>query len=204
MLLSFTKFFLILIAVFCVSDLLMASASSPTFNGLRIEPPKIIHQSTLLNGLGQATGFPLNSGKWQLVVFGYTNCPDVCPLSLQKTASLLKMLNTDSERLQIIFISIDSSRDSPQAMNVFTAKFDKRIIGLTGDPEALQTLENEFNVLTRRFQGKTALAYTLEHSSFMYLLDSQGRIRMLYPIATATGGIVQDLHILWQVSEQAN
>lgn len=100
--LSFTKFFLILIAVFCAGDLLMASTSSPTFSGLRIEPPKIIHQGTLLNGLGQATGFPLNSGKWQLVVFGYTNCPDVCPLSLQKTASLLNALQLGIKRTALL------------------------------------------------------------------------------------------------------
>lgn len=144
--------------------------------------------------------FPASTGKWQLVLFGYTNCPDVCPLSLQKTANLLKTLDKESDRLQVIFISIDSYRDAPEVMNAFTAKFDKRIMGLTGAPESLQAVVSDFNVLTRRFQGKTALAYTLEHSAFLYLLDPEGRLRMLYPISTEVSAIVQDLHILWHVN----
>lgn len=182
-----------------VVGLSVASSAPAGFNGLRIEPPKQIHTGTLLDGQGQTTIFPIKTEKWQLVLFGYTNCPDVCPLSLQKTASLLKVLKQESDRLQVIFISIDSYRDAPEIMNAFTTKFDKRIIGLTGAPESLQAVVSDFNVLTRRFQGKTALAYTLEHSAFLYLLDPGGKLRMLYPISTEISAIAQDLHVLWQI-----
>lgn len=197
--LSIKNIFLGLILL-SVAGLAMASSAPAEFKGLRIEPPKKIHNGTLLDGQGQATSFPLKTDKWQLVLFGYTNCPDVCPLSLQKIAGLLKMLKEESDHLQIVFISIDSYRDAPEVMNAFTAKFDKRIMGLTGAPEALQAVVKDFNVLTRRFQGKTALAYTLEHSAFLYLLDPEGKLRMLYPISTENSAIVQDLHILWNVN----
>jgi protein SCO1/2 len=100
--------------------------------------------------------------------------------------------------MQVVFISIDSGRDNPAAMQEFTGKIDDRILGLTGEPEALQTVANEFGVLTRRFQGKTALAYTLEHSSFLYLLDPAGRVRLMYPATADIPAMANDLQRLWR------
>jgi protein SCO1/2 len=174
-----------------------AAAAAPEFHGLRVEPPKAVHGGTLLNHQGQAVGFPLKISRWQLVAFGYTHCPDVCPMTLHKTALLLKQLGAQAERMQVVFISIDSGRDNPAAMQEFTGKIDERILGLTGEPEALQTVANEFGVLTRRFQGKTALAYTLEHSSFLYLLDPAGRVRLMYPATADIPAMATDLQRLW-------
>jgi protein SCO1/2 len=168
------------------------------FHGLRVEPPKTIHGVALLNPQGQAATFPLKTSDWQLVAFGYTHCPDVCPMTLHKTAMLLEQLGAEAKRLQVVFISIDSGRDNPRAMKDFTGKIDERILGLTGEPEALQAVANEFGVLTRRFQGKTALAYTLEHSSFLYLLDPAGRVRLMYSATADVPAIADDLRRLWR------
>jgi len=176
----------------------VGAGAASDYQGLRVEPPKAIHGVTLLNPQGQAVAFPLNTSSWQLVAFGYTHCPDVCPMTLHKSALLLEQLGTDAKRLQVVFISIDSSRDNPQAMQDFTASVDARILGLTGDPEALQAVANEFGVLTRRFQGTTALAYTLEHSSFLYLLDPAGRVRLMYSASADGPAIASDLRRLWR------
>ena len=151
----------------------------------------------LLDDRGHAVRFPLKGDAWQLVFFGYTNCPDVCPMTLHKVASLLKALGAEAGRLQPVFISIDSGRDHPEDMRAFTGKFDARVAGLTGDTAALQTVAAEFGVLVRRYQGKTALAYTMEHSSFLYLLDPQGRVSLLYPAAAGIEDIAHDLRRLW-------
>jgi protein SCO1/2 len=119
-------------------------------------------------------------------------------MTLHKTALLLKELGTDSPRLQVVFISIDSARDDASAMKDFVEKFDARITGLTGTPEDLQAVANEFGVMTRRYQGKTALAYSMVHSSLLYLLDPAGRVRMLYPPGTAIEALAADLRQLWQ------
>jgi protein SCO1/2 len=178
-------------------------AASEAFHGLRVEPPKTLAGGALVDGAGQPARFPLQRDTWQLVFFGYTHCPDICPMTLHKTVQLMKELGADSSRLTPVFISIDSNRDRPEQMGAYTRQFDSRVVGLTGDPEALQTMANEFGVLTRRFQGRTALAYTLEHSSFLYLLDPLGRVRLLYPGSADIAGIAQDLKRLWRENPAA-
>lgn len=174
------------------------NAGADSFNGVRVEPPKLIHSQTLLDQHSLSIRFPLHEQGWQLVFFGYTNCPDVCPMTLHKVGLLLKELGTENSRVTPVFISIDSGRDNPEALRAFLKQFEVRAVGLSGDPEALQTVANEFGVLVRRFQGKTALAYTLDHSSFLYLLDPQGRVRLLYPGSAEITGIAADLRHLWQ------
>lgn len=181
--------------------LLAATPAATGLRGLRVEPPKPLDGGMLLDDQGHAARFPLKGEAWQLVFFGYTNCPDVCPMTLHKVALLLKALGSGAGRLQPVFISIDSGRDHPEDVRAFTGKFDARVAGLTGDTEALQTVAAEFGVLVRRYQGKTALAYTMEHSSFLYLLDPQGRIRLLYPAAASIEDIEHDLRQLWRPQE---
>lgn len=171
--------------------------------GLVIAPPRVVQPQSLINQQARDVLFPSDAGTWQLVVFGYTHCPDVCPMTLHKTAQLLNRLGADSERLRVVFISIDSARDDTKAMKSFVEKFDTRIVGLTGEPEALQAVANDFGILTRRFQGKTALAYTMVHSSLLYLLDTSGRVRMMYPGGTEIEVLTADLRRLWQEDRTA-
>lgn len=176
-----------------------ALASQSGMLGLRVEPPKAIRGETLLDHDGRQTRFPLTAGAWQLAFFGYTHCPDVCPVTLHKARLLLDQLGPEAARLQVLFLSIDTTRDNPAQVKQFVTRHDARIRGLTGDTEAMQAVANEFGVLTRRFQGKTALAYTLEHSSFLYLLDPQGRVRVMYPATADLKDIAHDLRKLWGV-----
>jgi protein SCO1/2 len=174
----------------------LAATAADGRHGLILDPPRVVQRHILMNQYATEVPFPSGTGRWQLVVFGYTHCPDVCPMTLHQTSMLLKELGSDSERVRVVFISIDGARDNARAMKEFIGKFDPRILGLTGDAEVLQAVANEFGVLTRRFQGKTALAYTLQHSSFLYLLDPEGRVRMLYPGSTDAQEMAQDLRRL--------
>lgn len=166
--------------------------------GLVVAPPRVVQPYKLIDQNTQEVLFPSGNGIWQLVVFGYTHCPDVCPMTLHMTTQLLKELGGESARLRVVFISIDSARDDTKAMMDFVGKFDARIIGLTGEPETLQAVANEFGVLTRRFQGKTALAYTMVHSSLLYLLDGEGRVQRMYPGGVGTDVLAADLQRLWK------
>jgi protein SCO1/2 len=174
-----------------------ASREESAYQGLRVEPARTIRSLSLIDEQGRARDFPLRTDKWQLVMFGYTHCTDVCPVTLHRVALLLRQLDEEAKRLQPVFISIDADRDTPEAMRGFLRQGDARILGLTGKPQALQAVAGEFDVVVRRFRGRSALAYTLEHSSFLYLLDPQGRVRMLYPASSDAAGIARDLHRLW-------
>jgi len=186
-----------LVAVTAHADVLAA-------HGLVVDPPRSIQPVVLQDQDGRDALFPSPDDRWRLVVFGFTNCPDVCPMTLHKTARLLQQLKGDGDRVQVTFISIDGSRDDTSAMKAFVGKFDPRITGLTGDVDALQAMANEFGVLTRRYQGKTALAYTLVHSSLIYLLDPAGQVRLIYPQKVEAETVATDLKRYWAPSAKAD
>lgn len=188
------------LAALLAAQVALATPVQSSWHGLRVEPPRSIAAQPLLDHDGRSTKFPAARASWQLAFFGYTHCPDVCPLTLHKTRMLLDSLGPEAARLQVMFLSVDTTRDDPAAVKQFVARHDPRILGLTGDAEHMQQVASGFGVLTRRFQGKTALAYTLEHSSFLYLIDPQGRVRMMYPATTEIQDIATDLRQLWQTA----
>lgn len=163
--------------------------------GFSIEPPKAIKISKLLNQDGKDTPFP-EKGKWQLAFFGFTSCPDICPLTMQKAGKVLTLLGDKANNIEAVFLSIDSGRDQPDVVKKFVGAHDKRILGLTGKDGAVQDVANEFGVVARRYQGKKALEYRIEHSSFLYLLDPKGRIVMFYPEKIGADQIVADINRL--------
>ncbi len=167
-----------------------------SLNGLPVEPPRDLVHTVLTDHDGRATRLPLASGTWQLVAFGYTHCPDVCPMTLHKVATMLQRLGPKAAKVRGVFVSIDGQRDDTARMKEFVARFDKRLVGLTGNPEATVAAANAFGILTRRFQGKTALAYTLSHSSLLYLVDPEGRLRFVYSEQATPAQIAQDLERL--------
>lgn len=176
----------------------VAAVALPAYsvNGLSVEPPRDVVPTVLIDHDGRAARLPLASGTWQLVAFGYTHCPDVCPMTLHRVAMLLQRLGPKADKVRGVFVSIDGQRDDTARMKEFVARFDTRLVGLTGSPEATVAAANAFGVLTRRFQGKTALAYTLSHSSLLYLVDPQGRLRYVYSEQATPAQIAQDLESL--------
>jgi len=169
-----------------------ATAAENAPHGFRVEPPKEIVRHQLINQDGRTVNFPA-TGKWQLAFFGFTSCPDVCPVTVEKSAQVLKRLGPRAAAVEAVFLSVDSERDQPEQVKKFVAIHDPRIQGLTGAPGAVQAVANEFGVIARRYQGKKALDYRIEHSSFIYLLDPQGRIVTLYPASVSPERIVADL-----------
>ena len=98
--------------------------------------------------------------------------------------------------MEYFFVSIDTERDKPEHLKHFVTFFDPKIKGMTGTLHNVKGIEREFGILTRKFQGKTALAYQLEHSVFMYLLNKKGKLMMMYPGSTSSKQMVKDLNLL--------
>jgi protein SCO1/2 len=115
-------------------------------------------------------------GRYLLVYFGYTSCPDVCPTTLQNVAGALDRLGAKADRLQALFISVDPARDTPKAVGQYAAAFSPRLMGLTGTPEAVGAVEKEYQVYvaTHRY-GPGPDDYSVDHSSVLYLMGPDGR-----------------------------
>ncbi len=112
-------------------------------------------------------------GKWQIIYFGYTFCPDVCPTTLAEITNALAGLGPRASEMQPIFITLDPARDSAKVLGAYLKAFDRRFVGLRGDPETIQTLASQFHAYFR-LRGLGNGEYTVDHSSYIYVFDRQG------------------------------
>jgi protein SCO1 len=114
-------------------------------------------------------------GKWLLVYFGYTSCPDSCPTALFEIATALRKLGPDAAMVQPIFITIDPQHDTPEIMGEYTQAFDPRFVGLTGTAQEIDAVSNAYGAyFVRRKTGPGAQDYVMDHSVYIYLMSPQG------------------------------
>lgn len=137
-------------------------------------------------------------GRFQLITFGYTACPDVCPTTLVELAEVLRLLGDDATGLQGIFITVDPARDTPQALATYTAFFDARILGLGGTPELIQRVTANFKVRYAKVPSATGDAdfYAVDHSAGLYLLGPDGTFIKKYGYGTPAEQIAGEIHEL--------
>jgi protein SCO1 len=114
-------------------------------------------------------------GKWLLVYFGFTSCPDSCPTALLEISAALEKLGPDADKLQPLFITVDPQRDTPAVMGNYTQSIDPRIVGLTGTPQQIAAAAQEYGVYYEpRKSGPGAGDYVMDHSTYLYLMDTEG------------------------------
>ena len=137
--------------------------------------------------------------RYRLVTFGFTTCPNVCPLTLMGIHQALEQLGPDAARILPVFVSVDPQRDTPRALSAYVNAFDVRIIALSGSPRAVERVAQQYRIFfDRRTLDAKSGSYAVEHSAFVLLVDPQQRIRGAIP-ATATPAeiaarIVQAVH----------
>lgn len=135
-------------------------------------------------------------GKAVLVFFGYTHCPDVCPTTLADAAQALKALGKDGDRVQVLFVTVDPERDTPEVLARYVPAFDARFLGLHGDAAAIQKAAKEFKIYYEKRPGKAPGEYTMDHSGQSYVFDAQGRIRLLLRHDRLSQDLAGDLRAL--------
>ncbi len=115
-------------------------------------------------------------GKYMLVFFGYTYCPDVCPTELQVMSAALDQLGPEANRIQPVFVSIDPARDTPDVLKAYVANFGTRLVGLTGTPEDVAAIAKAYRVYyAKAGNGSSSTDYLMDHSSIIYLMGPDGR-----------------------------
>ena len=126
-------------------------------------------------------------GRYVLIYFGYTSCQDVCPLTLNAVAEALDVLGPKASRLQPLFVTVDPQRDTPEILRRYVADFSDRLLGLTGTPDQLRRMRQEYRVTSTVHPGRTgSVGYTVDHSSVLYLLGPDGRF--LAPVRADESG----------------
>ena len=130
---------------------------------------------TLVSSSGESVSDRSYRGKWVLIYFGYSYCPDACPTALNNISVALEKLGSDARNLQPLFVTVDPQRDTRAAMADYLKSFDSRIIGLTGTQDQIDRTVKEFRVYASREKSDDGGdSYLVSHTSYIYLMDPQG------------------------------
>ena len=135
-------------------------------------------------------------GKAVLVFFGFTHCPDVCPTTLSEMASVMQQLGPDAERVQVLFISVDPERDTPQILSQYVPAFHPSFLGLVGNAAQTEAVVKEFKAFYQKVPGKEPGSYTVDHTAGSYVFDPEGRIRLFVRHGQGAEPIAHDLKLL--------
>jgi protein SCO1 len=115
-------------------------------------------------------------GRYMLIFFGFTHCPDICPAELQVVAQALEQLGDKAKKVVPIFITLDPERDTPEAMANYVKSFGPNFVGLTGSPEAIAAAAKAYRVAYSKVENKESAGdYSVDHSALVYLMDPEGR-----------------------------
>jgi len=167
----------------------------PSFHGNDVTGATFGKDFRLLDPDGKERTLADFRGKVVAVFFGYTQCPDVCPTALARAVEVKRLLGKeDAERLQVVFITIDPERDTPEVLKAYTAAFDPTFLGLYGSPERTAETAKSFAAMYRKVP--TGSSYSMDHTASSYIYDPQGRLRLQLPHALGAHEYAADIRTL--------
>jgi protein SCO1/2 len=138
-------------------------------------------------------------GKVVVIFFGFTHCPDACPTTMGELALVMKELGKDAGRLQVIFITVDPERDTPEVLSRYVPAFHPEFLGLYGDAEATARTAREFKVLYQK-QALPGGGYSVDHSAGSYIFDPAGRVRLFAQYGQGAQSLLHDIRLLLQTT----
>lgn len=172
----------------------------------RIAPPAF--QNTDITGADFGRDFALSDpggqvrrladyrGKVVAIFFGYTQCPDVCPTTLVAMTEVMKLLGEAASRVQVVFVTLDPERDTPELLGAYVRQFHPSFVALRGDAAATAATAMAFKVFYQKQPGSTPKTYSLDHSANSYLYDPQGRLRLYVRYGEEPAKIAADIRLL--------
>ena len=159
--------------------------------------PAGLPEFSLLDHREQPVGREVFAGQWDLVFFGFTHCPDICPLTLQVLASARRQLADAGEEPlpRIVLVSVDPERDTPEVMAKYVAYFGEDNLGITGELAEVRKLTNGLGIFFEKTAAKNG-NYSVDHSSVVLLLDPNGAMRALFSAPHDADNFVHDLPLI--------
>ncbi|MDD5387734.1 MAG: SCO family protein [Gallionellaceae bacterium] len=169
-------------------------SQKPAFRGSDITGANFGLRLDLTDHNGRAVTLESFKGKLVVLFFGYTHCPDVCPTTLSDMAAALKLMPEGaSDKVQVLFVSVDPERDTPEILKAYVPYFHPSFLGLHGSPEQVAQAARDFRVVYRRHVEPGAEGYLVDHSAGSYVLDGHGRLRLYLPFGHTPRDIADDL-----------
>ena len=164
-----------------------------SYHGETVEPPAPAADFTLTGPDGKALSLNDFRGKVVALYFGYTFCPDVCPTTMAALSQAMQQLGPKADQVQVIMVTVDPERDSPEKLNQYVTAFDPRFIGLSGTPGEIASAAKPFGVIYEKHAGSAATDYLVDHTATTTVIDRDGRIRLIWPYGTPPEELAADL-----------
>ena len=181
----------------CAAVLLAACAAHPNWQLDDVSGHLPDLEFQLTNDLGKPVTAATYLGKVVVLYFGYTHCPDVCPLTLVHLHTVLQKLGKDADDVRVLFVTVDPARDTVPVLHQYVTAFDPRIVGLTGTQDAIGALAKRYRAFYQRETPETSSGdYEVTHSSAIYIFDREGRARLLATPGATNDAIYHDLKVL--------
>lgn len=169
---------------------------APTLHGNLIQEGLRVEDFTLTAANGQRVSLRDYRGKVVLLYFGYTHCPDMCPTTLAEVKYALSQLGAQADDVQMIMVSVDPERDTPEILAEYVQRFDPRFLGVTGTPEEVKTTATAFGIAYYKEAGSVATGYLVAHSAQLLVLDRSGHLRLIMPFGVHGEEMVSDLQYI--------
>jgi len=134
-------------------------------------------------------------GKVVAIFFGFTQCPDVCPTTLAEMAKVVKDLGAEGAKVQVLFVSVDPERDTPELLKQYVTTFHPSFLGMVGDAEATARAAKEFKIYVQKQPAKNG-GYSVDHSAGTFILDQQGRLRLFAQHGASAAALLGDIRTL--------
>ena len=193
------RFFSRLFWSITICSLLAGCERGAQFRSTDITGAPYGHSLELVDHTGKPRRLEDFRGKVVVMFFGFTHCPDVCPTTLAEVSSALRTLGPDAERVQVLVVTVDPERDTPETLGKYVTAFDARFLGLRGDLAATKKVAAEFKIyFEKRKQGES---YTVDHSGQSYVIDPAGRLRILVRPDRINQDLAPDLRTLLRLHQ---
>ncbi|HVN15027.1 MAG TPA: SCO family protein [Anaerolineales bacterium] len=185
---------LALIALAIVATLMLGKP--PQFRGTTYDPLVPAPEIALKKANGEEYRLTDQKGKVVLLYFGYTYCPDICPTTLATLKQAYTNLGSDANKVEIVFITVDPDRDTPQSMQRYVNQFDASFIGLSGSTADLQPVWTEYGIFRELGPKDASGNYIVSHTARILVVDKQGNLHLSYPYGEQWQDILFDLRLL--------
>jgi protein SCO1/2 len=168
------------------------------FQGGEIKPVAAAPAIELTDQYGQPYSLAEREGRAVLLYFGYTTCPDACPTTLSDWIEVKRLLGDKAEDVEFIMVTVDPERDTVETLNAYMAFFDPEFLGLTGDQEAITTVEQNYGIMAvREEHPESATGYLMNHTTSFWVIDPEGRLRLTFAHGTDPEVVAEDVEHLF-------
>jgi protein SCO1/2 len=188
---------LLFAALLAAQSLLHAAPPGLGLKAGVFEPARMAPDFAVRGSDGKELKLSSYRGKLVVLEFGYTSCVDVCPVSLAMLTQARKQLGALASQVQVIYVTVDPERDTPERMRKYLGAFDPAILGATGTPEQMAKVRKDYGIsATRKMIDGSKTDYVVGHSSFLYFIDREGKLRALLPYGRTADDVAHDAAIL--------